>query len=182
MQVSTFIIPGETEQQMRVGSICSDISERKQTETEMQRLQQQVIDSQQAAIRELSTPLIPIAEDMLILPLVGTVDSTRAQQVMETLLEGIAEHQAEFAIIDITGVQMVDTQVANALIQTAQAVKLLGAQVVLTGIQPAIAQTLVQLGADLSDIMTYDTLHAGIATVLQARQHHAAADMWTVAR
>jgi anti-anti-sigma regulatory factor len=82
---------------------------------------------------------------------------------MESLLEGVAHHQAETAILDITGVSVVDTQVANALIQAAQAVKLLGAQVVLTGIGPAMAQTLVGLGADLSSIVTRGNLQSGIA-------------------
>lgn len=143
-----------------------DISERKQAEDERQQLQQQIILAQQSAIRELSSPLLPIADHILALPLIGTIDSTRAQQVMETLLQGIATHQASVVIIDITGVQLVDTQVAQALIQTAQAVKLLGAQVILTGIQPPMAQTLVQLGADMRGMLTRSTLQAGIAEVL----------------
>jgi anti-anti-sigma factor len=101
------------------------------------------------------------------MPLIGTIDSRRAQQVMETLLEGIAQHQADLVILDITGVSVVDTQVAQAFIQAAQAVRLLGAQVMLTGIQPQIAQTLVHLGVDLSNILTRGSLQAGIATALE---------------
>lgn len=86
---------------------------------------------------------------------------------METLLEGIARFQADMAILDITGIRVIDTQVAQALMRTAQAVKLLGARVVLTGIQPQIAQTLVHLGADLSGIVTRSTLQSGIAFALQ---------------
>lgn len=85
---------------------------------------------------------------------------------MEVLLEGVAQHQAELAIVDITGVAMVDTQVAKALISAAQAVKLLGAQVMLTGIQPQIAHSLVQLGIDLQGINTRGSLQAGIASAL----------------
>ncbi|MFP4436273.1 MAG: STAS domain-containing protein [Chloroflexaceae bacterium] len=85
---------------------------------------------------------------------------------MEALLEGVAQHQAGLVILDITGVQVVDTQVAKALIQVAQAVKLLGAQVMLTGIQPQIAQTLVHLGVELEGIITRGSLQAGIATAL----------------
>jgi rsbT co-antagonist protein RsbR len=99
----------------------------------------------------------------MVMPLVGAVDSQRAQQVLSALLEGIAGSRARVAILDITGVAVVDTQVANALIRAAQAVKLLGAQVVLTGIRPEVAQTLVGLGADLSGIITRSSLQSGIA-------------------
>jgi rsbT co-antagonist protein RsbR len=97
------------------------------------------------------------------MPLIGSVDSRRAQQVIETLLEGIAGSSARVAILDITGVPVVDTQVANALIRAAQAVKLLGAQVVLTGIRPEVAQTPVGLGTDLSGVVTRSSLQSGIA-------------------
>jgi rsbT co-antagonist protein RsbR len=101
------------------------------------------------------------------MPLIGSLDSARAQQVMDTLLEGVARLHARVAILDITGVQVVDTQVANALIGTARAVRLLGAQVVLTGISPAMAQTLVQLGVELNDIRTLGSLQSGIAYALR---------------
>jgi rsbT co-antagonist protein RsbR len=134
---------------------------------EIEDLNVQIIETQKQALRELSTPLIPITNEVVIMPLVGTIDSQRAQQVMETLLEGIAHYQAELAIIDITGVSVVDTQVAQSLIRAAQAVNLLGAQVMLTGIQPKIAQTLVHLGTDLSDITTRGSLQTGIAAALK---------------
>jgi anti-anti-sigma factor len=105
------------------------------------------------------------------MPLIGTIDSQRAQQVMEALLEGVAQHQADLVILDITGVSVVDTQVAQAFIQAAQAVRLLGAHVMLTGIQPQIAQTLVHLGVDLSGIQTQGSLQAGIAAAMSKRQH-----------
>ncbi len=143
-----------------------DITALKQAEQDRLSLQQQVIEAQQMAIRELSTPLLPLAENVVALPLVGTIDSARAQQVMETLLEGVAQFRAEVAIVDITGVSVVDSQVANALIQAAQAVNLLGARVVLTGIGPAIAQTLVGLGVDLGAIVTRGNLQSGIAYAL----------------
>jgi rsbT co-antagonist protein RsbR len=104
---------------------------------------------------------------VVVLPLIGTVDSRRAQQVMETLLEGVATSRAQVAILDITGVVVVDTQVADALVRAAQAVKLLGAQVVLTGIRPEVAQTLVGLGVDLSGIVTRSTLQSGIAFAIE---------------
>jgi anti-anti-sigma factor len=146
--------------------IAYDITEQRQQVVEREALQQQLIEAQRHTLRELSTPLIPISERVVIMPLIGAIDSNRAQQVMETLLEGVARHGAELAILDITGVQVVDTQVAQAFIQAAKAVRLLGAQVMLTGIQPQIAQTLVHLGVDLSGIITRASLQAGIADAL----------------
>jgi anti-anti-sigma factor len=165
---STYIAFQEKEYLM---TFIRDISESKQRETERAALHQQVIDAQRDALRELSTPLIPISDEVVIMPLIGTIDSQRAQQVMEALLEGVARHQASLVILDITGVSVVDTQVAQAFIQAAQAVRLLGAQVMLTGIQPQIAQTLVHLGVDLSGIQTQGSLQAGIAAALTRRQH-----------
>lgn len=144
-------------------SVQRDMSERKRAEEERAALQEQVIAAQQAALRELSTPLLPLADGLLALPLIGSIDTARAQQVMEALLEGVAAHQAEIVILDITGVQVVDTQVASAIIQAARAVKLLGAQVVMTGIGPTMAQTLVQLGVDFNDLITRGSLQAGLA-------------------
>jgi rsbT co-antagonist protein RsbR len=144
-----------------------DLTEQRRIEAERQSLQEQVIDAQRAALRELSTPLIPVSDNVVIMPLIGTIDTGRAQQVMETLLEGVAHYQSSLAILDITGVSVVDTQVAQALIGAAQAVKLLGAQVMLTGIQPQIAQTLVHLGVDLSGIETRGSLQSGIAHALR---------------
>ncbi len=132
-------------------------------------MQQEIIAAQQSALRELSTPLIPILEGVVVMPLIGAIDSARAQQIMETLLVGISEKRASIAILDITGVRVVDTQVANALIRTAQAAQLLGARVILTGITPEVAQTLVQLGIDLSSVMTRSTLQSGIAYALARR-------------
>lgn len=161
--------------------IITDISEIKQRQRRIERLeidleqrlrderlalQQEIIEAQQRALRELSTPLIPISERVVIMPLIGAIDSRRAQQVLETLLEGVAAYNAEMAILDITGVSVVDTQVAQAIVRAAQAVKLLGTQVMLTGIQPQIAQTIVHLGIDLSGIITRGSLQAGIAYAL----------------
>ena len=149
-----------------LAAIVRDLSEQQRQEQERQELQQQIIDAQRAALRELSTPLLPLANGVIAMPLLGTIDSNRAQQVMETLLEGVSSHHAETAILDITGVQILDTQIANVLIQAAQAVNLLGAQVILTGIRPTMAQTLVSLGIDLSSIVTRSTLERGIAYAL----------------
>jgi PAS domain S-box-containing protein len=144
-----------------------DISERKHAEREREQHHAALLAAQEAALRELSTPLIPISDEVVIMPLIGTMDTRRAQQVLETLLEGIAASGASVAILDITGVALVDTQVANALMRAAQAVKLLGAQVILTGIRPEVAQTLVGLGVDLGGIVTRSTLQSGIAYGLE---------------
>jgi rsbT co-antagonist protein RsbR len=147
-------------------SQTEDISHHLRNEEERAALQEQVIAAQQAALRELSTPIIPLTDRTIAMPLIGTIDSGRAQQVIETLLEGVASTRATTAILDITGVQVVDTQVANALLRAAQAVKLLGAQVVITGIRPEVAQTLVGLGLDLSSIVTRASLQSGISYAL----------------
>lgn len=143
-----------------------DIAERKQAEAERTALQEQIIEAQRVALLELSAPLLPISTDTVVVPLIGTIDSNRAQQIMESLLEGIARYRANTAIIDITGVQVVDTQVGNTLIQAAQAARLLGAQVILTGIGSSMAQTLVHLGVELNTIVTRGNLQAGIAYAL----------------
>jgi anti-anti-sigma factor len=166
MQCDAFFVYDQAGTPISAVVIERDVSEEVRQEQEHQALQQQIIDAQQTAIRELSTPLLPISKHVVVMPLVGTIDSQRAQQVMEALLEGISAYHATTVIVDITGVRVVDTQVAQALLQSAQAARLLGAKVFLTGIQPQIAQTLVQLGADLSGIVTHSTLQAGIAQVL----------------
>ncbi len=151
-------------------AIVRDVTERIRNEEERNRLQDEVINMQHALVQELSTPLIPITDDVVIMPLVGSVDSLRAQNVMETLLEGVEKNRSRVTILDITGVPVVDTQVANTLIRSAQAVRLLGAKVVLTGIGPEIAQTLVGLGVDLSGIATRGTLQDGITYAMQLKR------------
>ncbi|NJP05374.1 MAG: PAS domain S-box protein [Chloroflexaceae bacterium] len=167
--ISVFPITNSNGTMISIGAILHDLTQQRQQEAEREGLQQQVIDAQGDAIRELSTPLLPLADGVLAMPLVGAIDTQRAQQVTETLLEGVSHYRTNTVIIDITGVKVVDTQVAQALMQTAQAVKLLGAQVILTGIQPQIAQTLVQLGVDLQGLVTRSTLQSGISYALQAQ-------------
>ncbi len=125
------------------------------------------IESQQQTIRELSTPILPLYEGILVLPLVGAIDSFRAGQMMERLLTTIAERQADIVILDITGVPVIDTAVANYLLQTARAAQLIGAHVILVGIGPEIAQTMVQLGVDVSSIEVGATLQSGIDLALR---------------
>jgi PAS domain S-box-containing protein len=150
----------------RIVGIASNITEQKQAIVEQQRLQETIIQMQAATLAEISTPLIPISDRVMVLPLIGTLDAQRTQQVLETLLEGVAERKAEVVIVDITGIKLVDTHVANTLIQAARAVRLLGAKAMLTGIRPEVAQTLINLGIDLGDLDTAGTLQSGIAKVL----------------
>lgn len=148
--------------EQRIYAIGRDITDRKWAEDTIQK--------QSAALLEVSTPLIPISNEIVVMPLVGTLDSRRIAQVMDTLLEGIGKTRAKVAILDITGVPVVDTQVASALLKAAKAVSLLGAEAVLTGIRPFVAQTLVTIGADLSTVMTCGTLQAGIAYAMRDGQ------------
>jgi rsbT co-antagonist protein RsbR len=150
-----------------VGMIANDITQHKKSEREREALLQQLIAAQEEALRELSTPLVPIAAGVVAMPLVGKVDSQRAAHIMDTLLDGVIRYAARSAIIDITGVQTVDTAAANALVAAARACKLLGARVAITGVRGEVAQTLVGLDVDLSGIVTQSTLQAGIAWALR---------------
>lgn len=121
----------------------------------------------QAAIRELSTPVILVHDGVLLLPLVGTIDSLRAQQIMETVLSRVTEQQARVLILDIAGVPVVDTQVADYLLKATAAVRLLGAHTILTGISPQVARTMVELGVDISTMETRNKLSDGINLALR---------------
>jgi rsbT co-antagonist protein RsbR len=127
---------------------------------------EEALAAQRRLIQELSAPIVPIHKGVLVLPLVGTIDSRRASQIMESALEKIVAYQADVLILDITGVPLVDTGVANYILQMARAVTLLGSKVVLVGIGAEIAQTIVQLGVELHDMTTLANLQAGIAFAL----------------
>lgn len=154
---------------MGMCGVTMDITARKHAEEEQGRLREELIASQARMLAELSTPLVPISDQVLAMPLVGALDRARAERVVETLLHGISSSGARAAILDITGVPMVDTQVADTLIRAAKGVQLLGAQVVLTGIRPEVAQTLVTLGADLGKVVTRGTLEDGIRYATRQR-------------
>ncbi|MGW7312867.1 STAS domain-containing protein [Streptomyces sp. NPDC054865] len=119
---------------------------------------EEIIRRQSRQLLEVSTPVVRLWHQILAVPLIGTLDTARTQVVMENLLQAIAEHEAQVAIIDITGVPTVDTAVAEHLMHTVHAVRLMGADCVISGIRPTIAQTIAQLGIDLSDILTRATL------------------------
>ena len=129
---------------------------------------EQVIERQREEMMELSTPVVELWSKVLTLPLIGTMDSLRAQEVMENLLEAIVERQAEVVILDITGVRTVDTQVAQHLLRTAAAVRLMGATCIISGISPRIAQTMVQLGVDVGEVRTRSTIRSALTDALTA--------------
>jgi rsbT co-antagonist protein RsbR len=127
---------------------------------------EEIISRQTQEILEVSTPVVQVWEGVIVAPLIGMLDTQRAQQFMERLLERVVETRSTTALIDITGVPAVDTRTAQHLVETITAVRLLGAQVVLTGVRPAIAQTLVHLGVDLSNVVTRPSLQAGLRLAL----------------
>ncbi|MFG6591202.1 STAS domain-containing protein [Sulfitobacter sp. 1A12157] len=127
---------------------------------------EQIIDRQRQEMLELSTPVVELWDRVLTLPLIGTLDSARAQEVMENLLQTILERQAEVVIMDITGVGTVDTQVAQHLLRAAAAVRLMGAECIISGISPMIAQTMVQLGIDVGTVSTRSSIRTALSDAL----------------
>src|SRR5690606_35095650 len=115
---------------------------------------ERIISDQAAAIKELSTPILRLRDRFLVVPVVGVVDTHRARELTESLLHAIRTHRARAIVLDITGVPIVDSKVANHLVQTVEAARLMGAQVILSGISPEIARTLVAIGANMSSVMT----------------------------
>lgn len=146
--------------------IGRDITELKEAQAESQR-QLEVIQKQQEVLRQLSTPIIPIMDNIIVMPLIGVIDSARAGDIMRALLTGVSEHRAEIVIIDITGVPMVDTGVADYLNRAIKAARLKGTQTIVTGISDAVAETIVNLGIDWSDIDTLRSVQAGLKVAMQ---------------
>jgi rsbT co-antagonist protein RsbR len=138
--------------------IIAELSDREQT-----------IQLQSRVIRELSTPVLPVLDGVLVMPLVGAIDSLRAGQITERLLEGVGTSQSSLVILDITAVPVVDMSVAQHLLRAVRAVGLLGARCVLVGVRPEVAQALVSIGADLSSLSTQRDLKAGLLYVLRQR-------------
>lgn len=135
------------------------------------------IQEQEQAIRELSTPVIEVWDDVLVLPIIGVLDSKRSMELMDSLLETISRTQSKNVIIDLTGVEVVDTRTADHLLKVTQAAELLGARCVLTGLSPAVAQTLAEIGAELGGVATLRNLKEGLRHCLvQARRDRSGAD------
>jgi rsbT co-antagonist protein RsbR len=143
---------------------------------------ERTIREQQEAIQELPIPVLPFREGMLLVPIIGLIDSLRARLLTEQLLGAVRDNRAKVVVIDITGVQAVDSKVANHMVQTVEAARLMGATVIIAGVSPQIAQTMVTLGIDLSRIATVGDLQSGIERAEQllnysvARTHESTAD------
>jgi rsbT co-antagonist protein RsbR len=135
-----------------------------------QKGREEIIQRQQQEMLELSTPVVELWENILALPLIGTLDSERTQVVMENLLQRIVDTGSMIAIIDITGVPTVDTLVAQHLMKTIAAARLMGADCIISGIRPQIAQTIVHLGVDLGDVTTKATLADAFVLALRKTQ------------
>ncbi|KYF74712.1 protein kinase [Sorangium cellulosum] len=151
-----------------------ELAERVRLQEERVQMQEEIIRNQRDRLHELSTPFIPITDDIMVMPIIGTVDDRRAAQMIEAAMQGVAASSAKVVIVDVTGVKSVDTSVASRLMSLAQAVGLLGSRAILTGLRPAVAQSLVALGVDLGSIETRANLKAGIAYAMKrtaARLH-----------
>lgn len=135
--------------------------------------QLEIIKRQQFAIRELSTPVLQLWDDVLALPIIGVVDTKRSVEIMERLLAEVTNRQSRYVILDITGVEVVDTKTADHFIKVVKAAELLGTTCVLTGIRPAVAQTLVEIGVDLSKVLTLRNLQDGLRECVRMRKARA---------
>ena len=162
-------VPGQ--QQMAVVWMLSSLVDRmaQWTVSTYQQTREEIIRRQQQDLLELSTPVIKLFEGVLAVPMIGTLDSSRTQVVMETLLQRIVDTGSRLAIIDITGVPTVDTLVAQHLLKTVAAIRLMGAECIISGIRPQIAQTIVHLGIDLQGIASKSSLADALAMALKQR-------------
>jgi PAS domain S-box-containing protein len=165
-----FPVRDETGEPIALGYIIRDATEQKQAEAERELLQQEVIEAQRQALLELSAPVIPVMDTprggIIVMPLVGNIDSMRAKDITRTLLAGIRKHRAKMVILDITGVPVVDSGVASYLNKTILTARLKGAGVIVTGVSDAVAETIVDLGIDWSGIETRSDLQTGLITAL----------------
>jgi PAS domain S-box-containing protein len=165
--MSSTMLKDEAENPVGLVGTARDITAQKEAEAEHERLQQEVIEAQQRTLQELSTPIIPVMERIIVMPIVGSIDSLRAKDIMRTLLAGIRAHRAQVVILDITGVPIVDSGVASHLDKTIQAARLKGAQTIITGISDAVAEAVVDLGLDWSNVETLSDLQTGLVTALK---------------
>jgi DNA-binding LacI/PurR family transcriptional regulator/anti-anti-sigma regulatory factor len=158
----------DVEQQVaeRTAELQQEIAERERVQEKSAQLQQQIIDAQQQALQELSTPVIPVMEHILVMPLIGSIDTMRARDIMRALLQGISEHRAKYVILDVTGVPVMDTGIVNHLNKTIQAARLKGAHTIVTGISDAVAEAVVDLGVDWRAVETLADLHTGLRVAL----------------
>lgn len=154
----------------KVIALSINVTEQKKLSMEKEQLQHQVIETQKQALKDLSTPIIPLFDGILIVPLIGSIDSARARDIMRNMLGSISEYRAKTIIVDITGVPMVDSGVADHLNKTIQAARLKGAHTIVTGISDAVAETIIDLGIDWSEVETLRDLQSGLHFVMTHRQ------------
>lgn len=147
--------------------LSRELKERERAEAARAALQDQLLSAHQQRLRELSTPLIPISDRIMVMPLIGSMDVERARQVMESALDGAAQRRAECVILDVTGLRDINAEVADLLVRAGQGLRLLGARVIITGIRPEVARALVELGTSLDTIVTRATLQDGVAHAMQ---------------
>jgi len=165
----TFFVRNDQGKSEGLGAVLRDITAEHEAMLQREALQNEIITAQEQVLRELSAPLIPLNDTTMVLPLIGDLDEARMQNINQSLLYGIAANRTQALIVDITGVPTVTPSGGNELIRTAQAVRLLGAELILTGIQAEVAQTLIVLGVDLGGIVTRASLQSGIAYALARR-------------
>ncbi len=147
-----------------------DVTAQRAAEAARDRMQDELIRGQAELLSELSTPLMPISDQIVAMPLIGRLDGSRAARVIEVLLHGVAKTRARFAILDITGVPEVDVEVGRALLRAARATRLLGVETIITGIRPEVAQAFVALDERLDHVATLATLQTGVAYAMRRGQ------------
>jgi anti-anti-sigma regulatory factor len=152
----------------RTAELQREIAERKRAQEESAQLQQEVIEAQRRTLQELSTPIIPVMDRIIVMPLIGGIDDMRARDITRRLLAGIRQHRAKVVILDITGVPVVDSSVADHLNKTIQAARLKGARTIITGVSDAVAEIIVDLGIDWAGIETVSDLQTGLITALRS--------------
>ena len=168
--VVVFVITNERGRPTSLGCIARDRTDEIQKEEDRRFLQDAVIESHEKLILELETPLLPVARGVLLMPLVGRIDSRRADRILTALLDGVVAHHAHVVILDITGVPAVDDAVALGLVRAANAVRLLGAETLLAGVGPLVARELVAHANEISTLQPCSTLERGVAMALSKRK------------
>jgi len=171
-EIRGFALTDATLRNVGFALVVRDLSAHQALEEERARLTAEIIAAQETAIRELSTPLLPIGPGILAMPLIGNIDERRGLLILDTLLTGIQQHSATVAILDVTGVRKMNGNIAEMLLRNARAARLLGTNVLLTGVSSLVARTIIGLGVDLGPVQTYATLEQGILAAFARLRTH----------
>jgi anti-anti-sigma regulatory factor len=166
-RVSSQTLAESDDLMMQFGQTLNDTIADIQTQLDTIQRQQSTQTAMESLVRQLQTPILQLWDDVLALPVIGMVDSRRSADMMETLLKEIIAHRSKYVIIDVTGVEIVDTRTADHFVKVMKSAELLGTKCIMTGIRPAVAQTLVELGVDLSSIRTLRNLEEGLRACLR---------------